>query len=487
MKEIFWAIIRFGSGQIAALLCAAVSIKIMAVSIGPAGVGLFSLLRQTQQTLGALATMGGQNAIVQGVASRTGQERDRFVVTIFWAFLASSIVLAGVAIGLAGPLTELVLRLDPNDWGALFGWIAIPVTAGAMHVFFRSVLNAHMRIGSVAMTNVAAGAGTLLLVYPTIVFYQRGHSAALMLLLGGSLALGAVYGALRARACGYLGMFRRDEIRTFSLPALRHFLSVALPSLIALFAGMASVLAVRAFVAHWHGLEGAGQFDAAWTISVFYLSVFLSALHSYLLPALSKDPAQAPSQGVLDQSVRLALIVSVPMITSLVVLKPFVVRLLYSEEFLDSLSLLRWTLIGDYLRVGGWILATSLVARADMRAYLSCELLWNTILTGGAFWLVERGIEGVGPVYLGAYAAYLAALIFRARTHHRYRVERGTLALWVAGALIVLITSILTWTDTHVDWANTGLIVLAAILSWFTMTPVERKALRATLLGSFVR
>jgi PST family polysaccharide transporter len=487
MKEIVLATVKFGSGQVVAMLCAAITVKIMAVIIGPAGVGLFSLLRQAQQMLGALATLGGQNAVVQGVASRTGDARDRFVVSVLWAFVASSLILAVIVIGFANPLTELMLRLDSYDAPWLFGWIAFPVTAGALLVFFRSLLNAHMRIGSAAMTNVVAAAGSLLLVYPAVVAYQRGFFVALVLLLGGSLSLGVVFAVLRARACGYLAAFRRVGIRTFDVPAVGHFLWVGLPSLVALFIGMASVLAVRTFVTTWHGLEGAGKFDAAWSISVFYLSVFLSALHSYLLPALSADTAQEPSEEVLDRSLRLALIVSVPMITCLIVLKPLVVRLLYTEEFLSSIDLLRWTLIGDYFRVGGWILATSLVARADMRAYLACEVLWNAILTGGAFWLVEHSIEGAGPVYLTAYAVYLAALFIRARGHHGYLLEARTLTAWAAGAAIVVLASILTWDDVLVAWPKASLALLAGALSWFAVTAAEKQAVFALLARRFAR
>jgi O-antigen/teichoic acid export membrane protein len=485
VKEIALATVKFGSGQAISLLCAAVAVKIMALTIGPAGVGLFSLLRQAQQTLGALATFGGQNAVVQGIASRSGIERDRFMISILWAFVAGSLALGALTIVLSVPLALVVIPADALAGPTLLRWIAFPVIAGALLVFVRGILNAHMLIGSVAWTNVVTAGSLIVLVYPAVVAYQAGHQVALVLLLGGSLTMGLLFAAFQARTSGCLIAFARTGPGIFDVTAIRNFLSVALPSLVALFAGMASVLAVRALIAHWHGLPAAGLFDSAWSISTMYLAVFLTALHSYLLPALSANTAQEPSQDVLDRALRLAIIVSVPLIVALIVLKPLAVRVLYSGEFLPALELLRWTLFGDYLRVGGWVLATTLFARADMRAYLACELAWNATFIAVAFWLAREGFEGAGPAYVAAYSVYLATLVFRTQHHHRYTVTARFLVTWIAGMGVVLLAVASTWNDSNVVWPKTGLIALGVLTSWLAVSPAEKQAVGNRLARMF--
>jgi O-antigen/teichoic acid export membrane protein len=295
-----------------------------------------------------------------------------------------------------------------------------------------------MEIGAVAWTNVVTAVGSVVLVYPAILGYQAGHQTALVLLLGGSLVLGLAFAFRQAHLRGCLASFSRTPARTIDPAAVAHFLKIGLPSLIALFVGIGSVLVVRALIARVHGLPAAGQFDSAWSISTLYLTVFLTAIHSYLLPALSGRSTESPAQEVVERALRLAVIVSLPLISAMIVLKPLAVRLLYSGEFLPALEVLRWTLLGDYLRVAGWVLATSLVARADMRAYLACELIWNALFVAGAFWLTRDGI----------------------------------------GACIVLLASLATWNDTSVAWVNAGLVVVAAVFSWFAITPAEKALAR---------
>jgi O-antigen/teichoic acid export membrane protein len=456
------------------MLCAAISVKIMAVTIGPAGVGLFSLLRQAQQTLSAVATLGGQDAVMQGVASRQGVDRDQFIVSVLWAFIASSVTLACVAVILAHPLGALIIPTGDAGSAALVRWLAFPVMAGALLVFFRSLLNAHMWIGAVAWTNVVTAASLVVLVCPAVFFYQAGHQMALVLLLGGSLTAGLMFAIQRAWDRGCLSALTRSGIRAFEVPAIKSFLWVGLPSLTALFVQMASLLAVRTLIVRWHGLPAAGLFDSAWSISTLYLAVFLSAL-------------QESSQDMLDRAFRLAVIVSTPLIAALIVLKPLALRLLYSSDFLPALELLRWTLIGDYLRVAGWVLATSLVARADMRAYLACEVAWNATFAAIAFWLVQDGVAGAGPAYVAGYAVYLTALVFRTRHHHNYAVTAKTLAFWIGGACIVMLASICTWSDVDVSWPTLGFVIIAAFLSWLTVTPAEKHAVRGRIVRALAR
>jgi PST family polysaccharide transporter len=379
----------------------------------------------------------------------------------------------------------LVFGRDVVD-ATLIRWIVVPVALGAMLIFFRSLLNAHMHIGAVAWVNFATALGSLTLVVPAAVAYGAGHKGALILILCGSLGLGlllAVYQVLRNRCLPALV----SHANRFDGAAVREFLKVALPSLAALFIGMGCVLAVRAAIARLHGLTLAGQFDAAWSISVTFLVVFLTPLQTYLLPRLSASRTDADRQGVLDDALRLSAMIAVPVICSLVILKPVAVRLLYTSEFIHALELLRWTLLGDYIRVSGWVLATTLVARADMRAYLACEIIWNAFFAITALWLLPSGIAGAGPAYVGAYVIYLGVLVWRVCGRHSIVLRAQTIVQWLAGAAIVLLASVLTWSDTVLLWTSLGAIPSAVLFGWVIMRASERQFVVSWLARWLIR
>jgi len=245
---------------------------------------------------------------------------------------------------------------------------------------------------------------------------------------------------------------------------------------------MGSLLFIRAVIVRWHDLSFAGQFDAAWAISAMYLTLFLLALQTYLLPTLSGNRDRSKLRDVLHKVMRITVIAVVPLITSLIVMKPFAVRVLYSEAFVPALDLLRWTLLGDYLRVVGWVLATTLVAYADMHAYLMREIMWSVVFVALALWFLPSGIEGAGPAYVAAYGVYLGALLWRAYGTHALVIQSFIVVQWLGGAGVLLLASAITWHDTEVLWYKTGLILLALIYSWLVMAPAERAHLRTQLM-----
>src|SRR3712207_6770368 len=92
MRDILKAAIKTMSGSAGFLLFGMLTIKIMAVVLGPNGVGLYSLLRQTSEFSKNLGTLGGETALVQGLASRKGKVRDEYLLTAFWVFVLGALL-----------------------------------------------------------------------------------------------------------------------------------------------------------------------------------------------------------------------------------------------------------------------------------------------------------------------------------------------------------------------------------------------------------
>ena len=62
-----------------------------------------------------------------------------------------------------------------------------------------------------------------------------------------------------------------------------------------------------------------------------------------------------------------------PLITLVILGKSLVVSILYSKEFLPSFDIIQWMLIGDYFKAVGWVLATPMLAFADLRMFFWTE------------------------------------------------------------------------------------------------------------------
>lgn len=472
MRSLVTAVFKAGTGQVAALLLGAISVKLLAITAGPAGVGLFSLIRQMQQTLTAIASLGGQNAVVQGMTSQKSKyaqhkyRRAAFLSIVVWSFFVGVITFVYT--------NDIAFYLLHNQQITIVRWLIIPVLLGALLVFFRALLNAEMSISAVNWVNVSSAFAAAVIAFPAGVAYAEGCVNALVLVLVGSLGLGLIVSIVLSNQTGVLNGFWTTLLRFPDVKALHQFSVVAFPSLLIALVGLGSVLLIRAVIANYHGISSAGHFDAAWTISAMYMSLFLASLQTYLLPILSAGKIDTDIYPVLDNALRLSFIVLVPLITLLIVIKPLAIHVLYSGEFVEALEILRWTLLGDFIRVAAWVLALFMLARADMLAYSLHEFLWNLVFVLMSLWLVPKGVQWIGLAYVVAYLLYFSFLLYRAVSHFKVKILPSIVKYWLVGFVIIVIATAVTWSDINLVWWKFSIVIVSIFFGWNLITSSEK-------------
>ncbi|MGE6791817.1 oligosaccharide flippase family protein [Pseudomonas guineae] len=458
-------------GQFFGLLLGAVAVKLLAVLAGPAGVGLYSVLRHLQQMLSSVASIGGQNAVVQGLSSHQGMARRQFFLSSFYVFVLASFLLSTAILISADFIATWIFA---GEHASAIRWLVIPIVLGALLFFFRGVLTAEMQFGALSIVTMLTGLGAALVALPVGLAYARGYPNIMVLLLAGGPLLGLLAAFVFVRRQGYFQSCKAIAPGDVTWSSTVRFLRVALPSLLSLCLTLGSVLIVRSYIVRLYGLEGAGQFDAAWSISAMYLALFLTSLQSYLLPELSQVGSGDEMHSALAKAFHFSLLISLPLITCLVVMKPLIVSVLFSHEFLPSLNVLRWVLIGDFVRVLGWVISTALVARADMKGFALAEGLWSIIFMSLSLLLLSHGLEWVGFAYLVSYVFYLAFLTWRLWSFHGVSLEGRRLLYWLGGFSMVALTAWLCWNDRELYSWYFILIWPAVLFSFLIMRADER-------------
>jgi PST family polysaccharide transporter len=205
-------------------------------------------------------------------------------------------------------------------------------------------------------------------------------------------------------------------------------------------ASSAVLLAVRTRISRTQGLEVTGQFDAAWGISMNHATLVLASLQTYYLPALARARCAQERARYVAGVFKVATLVALPAIVAIAVLKPWVLTVLYSHAFRPAASYLRWTLIGDYLKIGCSVLSLPLVATADMRAFLVAEAtaLAAFIASASLISMVQTAAEGAAIGYVVCYAVHFAVCYGYARRRHEFRPGRKEAAIWAAGLAAVV-------------------------------------------------
>ena len=457
------AMSQTGGASIASGLVSALGTKIVATLLGPGSVALVATLQQLRDGAVIAATANGRTALVQGASELETVARREYLRTA--AILFSGTTFLVVLAMLAAPRGILRSMGFPRSIEPLLAWLAVTVVLLSLFVFLSAILNALKQIGKLAWLQLASPVAGAVVAWPLAREVRAGHPVALVFFLAIPAAASAV------AAVALLGGHRRQTRdwfeglgRWWTADAARHFLSISGAMLASGLAATAALLAVRASITRAESLAMTGQFDAAWNISMNQVTLILGSVQTYYLPSLASAKGSERT-AVMRNMMLVATLAAVPVIVTLEVLKPLVVSILYSHAFAASPGFLRWTLVGDFLKVGSWVLATPMLATRDLGAFLAYDLITQAIFFGGAMLLARilEPAEGAAIGFLISYAAYFALCYARARARYGFRFGIPAFSAWLGGAALITGAGFHSWSDTTVHFARASVWILLAL------------------------
>lgn len=417
----------------------AVASKIIAVMLGPAALAVLSTLQQIRQAALTAATANGQTALIQGASALTGESRRDYLRTVALIFAAGSAV-SGAALALAPAVIARWTGL-PTELANLIRPLALVVALSSVFGFLTALLNAQGATGGWALAQFAGPAAMALAAWPVA---RLGMAAVrwfpAMLAFSALAAAGTAWAALRP------GPFRRGRLGIWSEGA-RRFFSISGVMLATGLAGSAALLAVRAGILRGEGLAVAGRFDAAWNISMNQATLLLASLQTYYLPTLARLPDPERRAQHIGQVLRLAAPASAGAIALIALAKPWLFTLLYSGEFAGASQYLRWTLLGDYLKVASWILSVPMLASAHMRIFAFADLAAAAAFVSTAALLApwRQPAESAAIAFVAMQALHLGISAVYVRRWHAFRWGARTAGVWLGGLALAAAASAWSW------------------------------------------
>lgn len=412
------------------------SFKAIAYWMGPEGVGLFSQLRQMAQAATIGATFGGTNSVVQGLAERAkDDERARFRSSA-----ARFIGMTGVAVVLlmllaAPQLTRFLLSSNAPELVATVRWIAVAVLLNVGGTYAIAVLNGYRSYIHLAIAQTAGPAAMAALLAGAWVLRLPPAPG----LLAGSFALcfGLTY------LLGIFGMSRLPKPAAGTTQALlpqaesRAFLRFALSNLVAALSTTITLLLVRSWVIETEGLAFAGLFDAGWTLTFNYATLFLTACSAIYLPLLTAAIKPSDQKACMLKTAYLVLGTSLLGCYAMVFLKEPLINLLYSPKFQDSGKVLVVLVIAVILRGTSWVYGTMILAARNSRVLVMSDLTLNLLLLCTTRYALDQhaSLQALSWAFVLPNFLYLVFVVEYARMTNKLMRRRLIWPFLMAGTL----------------------------------------------------
>lgn len=446
-----------GGASVINILAGLFKMKVAAVLLGPAGVGLIGLYTALMSTAGAIAGLGLVNSGTRQVAAAGAQggavEIGRVRRALFWGTLVQAL-LGAALFWLASGWMARDLVGEP-DRAVEIAWLALgvglTVAAGAQ----LALLTGLRRVADIARLQVVSGVvGAALGAMALWIWGTAGLLAMVLIAPAATFLVGHIYVARLERPAG------PPESAPVLLREWAAMARLGFPFMISGLVTMAGFLAVRLLVQNDLGSEAVGHYQAAWMIGMTYLTFVLGAMATDYYPRLvAVITDHAASVRLVNEQTEVALLLCGPPLVALIGLAPWVVTLLFSAEFGPTVEVLRWHLLGDILKVLSWPLGFVLLAAGAGKTFVLTETAAiGALVLAVALCLPLLGLTATGVAFLLCYVIYLPLVWVLARQRIGFRWTRA-----VKGQAVLLIVAALA-VEAAARWSNIGGAVAGLVL-----------------------
>ena len=390
------------------MLAALVINKAVAIYAGPGGIALIGQMQNAMQVVNTFA-QGGVNS---GVTKYTAEYRNQPIKLLgVWSCslriaVTCSLVIGLLLIFLSNNLSFLVLR--DHKYAYVFVILGFTVFLFTLNQLLISVLNGLKEIKTLTIISVIQSIYAL--IFTTILVIYFGLEGALIgLVTNQSVVFFVALYKLKNHTLIRLGKFcgawdKNSFLKLLSYSGMAITTALVTP---------AAYLFVRNYIGSTISWQDAGYWQSMVYISAMYTMVISTALNTYYLPKLSELSDKNSLRAELKNGYRI--IVPVVILLSLAVyfLRGLIVDVLFSSDFEQVKYLFKWQLIGDVVKVGGFLMSYLMLAKAMTTQYVISEVFFCALFAVLAqFFVQEFGVVGVTYAYTINNVCYLIAMIF---------------------------------------------------------------------------
>ena len=427
----------FGGVQVFNIIISIGRSKILAILLGPAGIGVLGLIMSTTKLISSLTNFGlGISAVKEiAIAFELGDEKQlakTIVIVKRWIWF-TGLFGALLTILLSPILSELTF--GNKDYTIAFVWLSITLLLNQLTSGSFVFLQGLRKLKYLAKANVIGAALGLSVSVP--IYYYLGVKGIVPAMIFTSI-LGFVVAYYFTRKVKTITVpVTSKEIKQKGKGMLMMGFMLSISGIMVL--GVSYV--IRIFINNNGGVEDVGLYNAGIAIISTYVGLLFTAMETDYFPRLSAvihDDKKAIE--LINQQAEIAILILAPVLIVFLVFVDWIITILYSFEFIPIKEMIYWAAIGMFFRVAAWVVAFFFIAKGASKLFFWNELVTNIYtlvlnLVSYYYW----GLTGLGLSYLISYLIYLIQIYTITNKIYNFRFSSSIIKIFLLQFLIAII------------------------------------------------
>lgn len=390
------------------ILISIIRTKLIAIFIGPAGMGIISLLNSALNTVGGITGLGIETSAVKHISEQHGDEDLKTVSRIiaivkkitFWTGIFGALMVALFS----RVLSELTF--GNSNYTYLFVYLSVTLFFKQLTVAQMVVFQGLRKLQKLAKANFYGNLFGLVVSIPLYYFYRIDAIVPTIVLASVASLLVSFY---------YSKQIKIQKIDVSNSQIVSEGKSIIKLGLMLSLSGLLTLVAsyiIQIYIGKMGGLEQVGLYNAGFTLLNSYVGIVFTVMSTDYFPKLSSicSDNQKIRQSVLEQSY-MSVFIMTPIVILFLTFVPLIVKILFTAKFLSIIPMVCFGILGMLFRAVSWSMGFILIAKGDSEMFIKTAFGFNflsVILNVSGYYFC--GLEGLGFSFLIYYLIHLVGI-----------------------------------------------------------------------------
>lgn len=458
--------------------------KVIAILLGPEGIGIQGLYNSTIALVTGLTNFGIGTSAIKNVAEANATEntnRVAVVVTVLRRIVWITGLLGSfITLILSSFLSEMTF--GNKDYTIGFIWLSITLLLNQISSGQLVLLRGMRKINYMAKSSLSGAVIGLVVSLPF--YYIYGIDGIVPAIIVTSLAtlLRTWYFARKVEVKKVDVSLNTTVNEGKEMVIMGFMLSIT-----GLYV-LAKSYGIRVFIGNLGGFEQVGLYTAGFSIINIYVGMIFTAMATDYFPKLSaiaNDNLEV--KKLINQQSEISILILSPILVIFIVFIGWITLLLYSSKFLPINSMLQWAALGMFFKATSHSIAYVFLAKGDSKLFLFNELIAGTItLFLHLLGYYLGGLKGIGIGFMVGYFYYTFQVYFLSKWKYNFSFDKEVIFLIVKHFMLLFICLLINvFISKPYNYLISSPFILLTL--WVTFIDINKRIGLKSLLSKFFK
>ncbi len=382
--------------------------KVVAIFTGPSGIALVGSFTNFISITLAFANGAINSGIIKYSAEYLDDDtktkdlvNTALKISLFCSFFV------GLIIAIFSKSISILL-FKSDSFSSVIILFGLTIFLYSLNILLLSILNGRGEIKKYTLINTLGSIFSLVITLILVYYFNIEGALAALFLSQTAVFFITFYFSRKSRWYNFIDF--KTGINNVVLKNLSHYSLMAIVSAILV---PLSQMIIREYIIAHQSIKAAGLWQGVLRISDSYLMIITTSLTVYYLPKLSVLKSNSEIKKEIFYIYKYLIPFLILSGSSIYLLRNYIIKILFTDEFVEMNNLFHYQLLGDFLKISSWIIAYVMIAKSMTKHYILTEIIFNlSSVLLGIYFISKFGVAGAPLAYLINYIFYSILMLF---------------------------------------------------------------------------